>query len=127
MALELKTTSPDAGTSIAALDSALEVDAGDATIAIKKGRVVLSKSSAAAIALAAPTAGLPSAGGDDGRILQIVSITAAAHVITSSVRGFNGKGSSGTITFAANKGSATDLIAYNGDWYTLAGIGATVA
>lgn len=127
MALELKSSSPDAGTAVAALDSALEVDSGDATIAIKKGRVVLTKGSAAAIALAAPVAGLPSAGGDDGREIQIVSTTAFAHVITCSTVGFNGKGSSGTITFAANKGSSTTVIAYQGNWYTLAGIGATAA
>lgn len=95
---------------------------GDGAITAKGGNVLLTKGSAAAITLAAPTAGA-----DDGKELSIVGTTAFAHVITSGVDGFNAKGSSGTITFAASKGSSQTLVAYNGHWYTLGGVGSTIA
>lgn len=100
---------------------------GDGAIPIVPGIYHLTKGSAAAITLAAPTAGAASVGGHDGVIITVVSETAFAHVITGSVRGFNGKGSSGTITFGTAKGNTVTLIARNGDWFTLGAIGATVA
>lgn len=96
---------------------------GDGAITISPNALVmLSKGTAAAITIAAPTNTT-----HDGYIIRVFSSTAAAHVITCSTDGFNAKGSSGTITFAANIGSSTTIVAMGGHWYTLAGIGATVA
>jgi len=96
---------------------------GDGAITIAPFTLVkLSKGSAAAITLAAPTNTT-----HDGYIVIVFSTSAFAHVITGGVDGFNAKGSSGTITFANSIGSATVLVAMGGHWYTLAGIGATVA
>lgn len=95
---------------------------GDGAITIQNASVFLSKGSAAAITLAAPTAGT-----HDGIIIRVVAISAQAHVITGGVDGFNAKGSSGTITFGGAIGDSVTLVAYNGHWYTLAAINATVA
>src|SRR5262249_35010786 len=96
MATRLSSTSPDRGPFLEKLDDreSLQVISGDGAITILEGTVVLSKGTAAAITLAAPTAGAQSAGGDDGKVLRVVSTTAAAHVITSGTDGFNAKGSS---------------------------------
>lgn len=126
MSHKIATNSPDASTNVGKLDLGYENLAGDGTVSIKDGREVISKATAAAITLPPPTAGLPTAGGDDGKELTIVSSTAAAHVITCS-QGFNGKGSSGTATFAASKGSSVTLVAFNGQWYVSANVGATLA
>lgn len=76
--------------------------------------------------LAAPTAG--GAGvGQDGQIFELVTTTAQAHVITSSVDGFNAKGSSGTATWTAAIGNALKLLAYNGHWYAITKTGVTIA
>ncbi len=109
----ISSTSPDQGTAVAQIDSlyAVQVISGDGAITIKEGTVYLTKGTAAAITLAAPTAGLPSAGGDDGKELRVITTTAAAHVITSSVDGFNAKGSSGTATFTAAIGNAVTFSA----------------
>jgi hypothetical protein len=82
------------------------------------------KGSAAAITIAAPTDVV-----DDGKVLVLVSGSAYSHVVTSGTDGFNGKGSSGTITFAG-KGGRVILEANNGHWWTGVGTGlngATVA
>lgn len=125
----LSSTSPDQGTAVAQIDSlyAVQVISGDGAISIKEGTVYLTKGTAAAITLAAPTAGLPSAGGDDGKELRVITTTAAAHVITSSVDGFNAKGSSGTATFTAAIGNAVTFSAYNGHWYSEDKLNVTIA
>ena len=94
----------------------------DGAITAKGGVVVVTKGSAAALTLAAPVSGT-----DDGKTLTLTTTTAFAHVVTSPVRGFNGKGASGTVTLAASKGGGVQLVAYAGDWYTVANVGATVA
>ena len=95
---------------------------GDGAITIQNAVVVLSKGSAAAITIAAPTAGT-----HDGIVIEVIAISAQAHVITSAVDGFNAKGSSGTVTFTAAIGNAVTLRAYNGHWYTVNQTGVTVA
>ena len=99
----------------------------DITFPNYKSTWLVTKGSAAAITLAAPTTGGQNSGGHDGLVLSVISTTAFAHVITSAVRGFNGKGSSGTATFAAAKGSAVVLEAYNGDWWVRSVSGVTIA
>lgn len=102
--------------------NAVTVASGDGAIAVKTGTVVITKGSAAALTLAAPTVTT-----DDGKILRIVSTTGYAHVITGGVVGFNAKGSSGTATLGTAKGDGCTLIAYQGNWYSLTAINCTFA
>src|SRR5579859_5948396 len=60
---------------VLSLDGAITVTAG----ALKQ-MVNITKATAAAITIAAPVAGLPSAGGNDGQEIVVTSETAAAHV-----------------------------------------------
>lgn len=101
---------------------AVQAITGDGAITIQTGMVVLSKGSAAAITIAAPTAG-----DHDGIEITVVTLTAQAHVITQGTVGFNAKGSSGTVTFTAAIGNAVVLRAYNGNWYAVVKTGVTVA
>ena len=125
---KLKAGSPDIGTNISLLDVGFEVDAVNGTVGIKDGQLVITDAAAIALTLNPPVAGLPTATppGDDGKVLRIVSTTAAAHVITCS-QGFNAKGASGTATFGAAKGNGLILISYQGRWYVLASTGITLA
>lgn len=95
---------------------------GDGAITIQNAVVELSKGSAAAITIAAPTAGT-----HDGILIEVTTISAQAHVITCATDGFNAKGSSGTVTFTAAIGNTVVLRAYNGHWYTVNKNGVTVA
>lgn len=95
---------------------------GDGAITIQQASVFLSKGSAAAITLAAPTTVT-----HDGFIVRVVAISAQAHVITGSVDGFNAKGASGTATFGGAKGDSITFVAYGGHWYTLDKVNVTVA
>lgn len=95
---------------------------GDGAITIQNATVFASKGSAAALTLAAPTAGT-----HDGRIVRVVAISAQAHVITGGVDGFNAKGSSGTATFGGAIGDSVTFVAYNGHWYTLSKVNVTIA
>jgi hypothetical protein len=96
----------------------MENMSADGTVDIVNGTIYISKGSAAAITLAAPTDGT-----DDGKVLKFVSTTAYAHVITSPVDGFNAAGSSGTATFGAAKGNSIVLMALKGHWYVRSAIG----
>ena len=99
----------------------LEVKSADGAIASRIGKVVITKASAAALTLAAPLPGLPSAGGHDGQLLNIICITAFAHVITLPANKLNGN--KGTITFSAAVANNVQLEAYGGVWYITNGIG----
>lgn len=101
---------------------AIQAITGDGAITIQNALVVLSKGSAAAITLAAPTAGT-----HDGRTITVVATSAQAHVITSGVDGFNAKGSSGTATFGGAIGDSVTFKAHNGHWYTTSLINVTIA
>lgn len=98
------------------LDSILSANTYTAAGAItqKEGTVFLKAGSAAAMTLVAPTAGLPAAGGDDGRSLTIVSDDANAYTVTTPANGING--SKHVATWTAAEGNAIKLIAYNGAW-----------
>lgn len=95
---------------------------GDGAITIQNAYVVLSKGSAAAITLAAPTSGT-----HDGIVIEVISLTAFAHVITSGVDGFNAKGSSGTLTFGGAVGDSVRLRANGGHWYVVGKVNVTPA
>jgi hypothetical protein len=93
-------------TALDALDDMHGVEFHNAAgaITIKEGMVLVGGSGATALTLAAPRAGLPSAGGDDGKELVIVAVTAHAHTVNSTLA-----------TFAAI-GDVARLVAYNGAW-----------
>jgi hypothetical protein len=83
-----------------------------APITQKTGTVILTKGSAGAWTLAAPTAAT-----DDGKILTIIAGSAFAHTVITPANKLNG--SHTTVTFAA-VGDSVVLEAYNGVWYTRA-------
>lgn len=96
---------------------------GDGAITIaSRTRVFLSKGSAGAITLAAPTSGT-----HDGYEVVVVAISAQAHVITGGVDGFNAKGASGTATFGGAIGDSVTFVARGGHWYTTSLINVTIA
>ena len=102
----------------------VEVKSADGAIASRIGKVIITKTSAVALTLAAPLPGLPSAGGHDGQLLNIICVTAYAHVVTLPSNKLNGN--KATITFAAAVGNNVQLEAYNGVWYLTNGIGQTL-
>lgn len=72
--------------------------------------------------LAAPTATT-----DDGIEIEIITTTAAAHVVTAGAGKINGA-TNGTATFAAAIGNNVKLKAYQGVWYTVGTpLGVTIA
>lgn len=98
----------------------LQVASADGAITIKSGIVHITKSSACALTLAAPSKF------DSGKVLYVNSATAQAHTVTIS-GGLAGAGSGadvGTFGGAVNDGIA--LYAYNGAWYTLPGTNVNV-
>lgn len=100
-----------------------QIASADGAITIKEGVVAITKGSAAALTLAAPTAGV-----DDYKKLSIVSATAFAHTVTNTSPGFNGAGAAGDVgTFGAAAGNAIEVIAYQGTWYTTNLKGVTLA
>ena len=124
---QMATTSPDyeGGTSpLAAISAALsaldgignvQVKSADGAITITQGLVVITKSSTlAALTLAKPTAGLPSAGGNDGQVLRFISTTAKSHTVTTPTNGINGASTVITFTAAADY---LELTAYGTSWY----------
>jgi hypothetical protein len=111
------------GGSLQALDTCcwgLEIDAASGAIRATEGSVVITKATAAAMTLAAPTAGSPANGGDDGQRLKVFCIQAAAHTITTPSNAINGN--KHVVTFA-NAGDSVSFIAYNGVWYVLSTTG----
>jgi hypothetical protein len=73
--------------------------------------------------LAAPIAGDPSIGGDDGKIIRFTSTTAFAHKITSTGNLQTGTSSVNSVALAANAGASVTLKAYNGFWQIIASNG----
>jgi hypothetical protein len=96
-----------------------------AAIQATQGVFTITKGSAAAYTLAAPLAGFPSAGGQDGYVLLINSLTAYAHVVTVPSNVFNGN--KATATFAAAVGNAIKLVAKNGVWLVVQNNGVTLS
>ena len=75
-------------------------------------RYVITKAGVAAMTLAAPTAGA-----DDGLLIEISSATANAHTVTATGLYADGAGHVNLATFAANVGACLVLMAYQGKWY----------
>lgn len=98
------------------------VYAADGAIAIRSHTAVLTKATAAAMTLAAPTAGA-----HDGVVIDIISTTAQAHTVTYTA-GFNGGGTSTDVgTFGTAAGNGLRIVAYGGVWYTLNNVNVTLA
>jgi hypothetical protein len=91
----------------------------DGAIAVKTGTVVITKGSAAALTLAAPTVTT-----DDGKVLSIVGTTTFAHTVTTPSNIVNG--GKHLITYAA-AGDSVELTAYQGVWYSRALNGAVIS
>ena len=83
---------------------------GHGTASLKAGAVK-------AMTLAAPTAGLPSAGGQDGTRLTIIAEDAYAYTVTTPSNAING--SKHIATFGAAAGDNIEFIARNGVWWAV--------
>lgn len=119
----IPSTSPDFSTNLAAAinaGSGIEVELVSGAIGIVRGTAFITKAGVAVMTLA-----LPAVGTDDGKTLAIISTSANAHTITTPATGING--ALHIVTFAANIGSAIELKAYQGSWYTVSNIGATLS
>jgi hypothetical protein len=102
-------------------DGVATVYTADGAIATNSGIKVISKTSAAAMTLAAPAA--------DGDEITLIAGTAFAHVITATDLiddGVTG-GAKDTITLGAFVGACATLVAYNGHWVLKSKTVATVA
>ena len=90
------------------------------------GRYAITKAGVAALTLAAPTAGA-----DDGILIEITSTTAYAHTITTPAAGDiqdgNNNGYDTVMTFNAHKGASCLLCAYQGVWYVQSEIGCALS
>lgn len=105
------------------VDDAQVIASGDSAIAVQSGTVVITKGSAAALSLAAPTAE------QGGTRIRITSATAFAHVVTATGLLFDGAEATGddTATFAAFPGATIDLEAVNQKWNVVNAKAVTVA
>jgi hypothetical protein len=87
----------------------------DGALNVTTGLVVLTKGTAGAYTLAAPVVGV-----DDGKVVTIISGSAAAHVVTQTSPGFNGGGGASDVaTFGGAVGDGLVLVAYGGRWLVL--------
>ena len=97
--------------------------AADGAIGIYSHTAVITKGTAAALTLAAPTATT-----HDGVVITVVSSTAAAHTVTATTIGFNaGDAASDVGTFGGAIGDGLSFVAYQGEWYTLSNTNVTLA
>lgn len=101
---------------VASADGAITIpDRGSKTVFITKG-------SAAALTLAAPSTA------QNGVKITFASTTAYAHTVTAATIGFNDLGTSGDVgTFGAAKGNGFTCEAYAGDWFVTSNINVTFA
>ena len=94
-------------------------------IAIKEGVVFVTATGVDALTLATPTAGLQSAGGDDGRVLTVIDTGGHAHTITTASNKINGN--KHVATWNGTAASFAEFISYNGVWYLNASSGVTLS
>lgn len=90
--------------------------AASAALSVSSGNYYVTKGTAAALTLAAPTAGV-----QDGMLIKITSTTAAAHTLVATTLIESGGSGSPytTATFGAFIGSSITLRAYGGVWYVV--------
>lgn len=84
-----------------------------------EAKYAITKASALADTLAAPTTGAISAGGDDGKIIEIGNTTAFAHTITATGLFQTGDATTDVATFNAAAGGGLRLMAYGAKWVVL--------
>jgi hypothetical protein len=113
--------------SLGTLDAEYAVlpQAASAAVAIAPGLYPITKSGVAALTLAAPTAGLPSAGGHDGYTMTFMDTGGHAHTITTPASGING--SLHVATFGGSVPQFCTMRAYGGVWYVLQSSGVTLS
>lgn len=100
-----------------AVKTTVSAYADDGAISVASQVALLTKGTAQAMTLAAPTATT-----HDGVIIHIVSTTAAAHTITATTIGFNaGNTDSDVATLGGAIGDGLSVVAYQGEWYVLPG------
>ena len=73
----------------------------------------------------ADTLAAPTAGSQDGIVIQISSTTANAHTLTATGLLQTGTASVNVATFAAQAGAGMVLMSYNGKWIVLSSVGIT--
>lgn len=97
---------------------------GAVTIPARGRKIVfITKGTAAALTLAAPTATT-----HDGVEIVFVSTTAAAHTVTATTIGFNaGDAASDVGTFGGAIGDGLSVVAYQGEWYVTNNVNVTLA
>ena len=96
----------------------IEVASADGAITVRNCAVIITKGTAAALTLAAPT--------EDGLWLAFTSATAAAHTIDMASSGING-GSGDVGTFGGAIGDCVEIFSYNGHWYQRSNLNVTWA
>lgn len=106
---------PPAGAVLAGLDTnALQSISADGAIdvsaLVKKTTVVVTKATAAALTLAAPSKA------QDGLEVTILSATAAAHTVTYTAGFYGDTTASDVATFAAKAGASMTIVARGGTW-----------
>lgn len=89
-------------------------------VTVSSGTYVITKAGVAALTLAAPTAGV-----QDGTIINISSTTTNAHTLTATGLLQTGVAGVDLATFAAFGGAGLTLMAYNGKWVVLYSVGIT--
>ena len=106
-----------------ASDKGISTMTGDGAIPIASGIVMLTKGSAAAVTLAAPTAA------QNGTTIRIVSNSLFAHVVTfTGSTLWNGTtGAKITATFPAFKGAGLCVVASGGSWFLASNVATTIA
>ena len=98
------------------------VASADGAVAIQTGTVIITKATAAALTLGAPTSA------QNGTVIRFVSTTAAAHTVTAATIGFNaGDAAKDVGTFGAAIGNGFACVAYEGEWYVLYSTNVTFA
>lgn len=100
--------------------TALQLLTTNGALPVTAGLYVITKAGVLADTLAAPTAG-----SQDGIIIQIMSTTANAHTLTATGLFQCGTASVNLATFAANAGAGLTLMSYNGKWVVLYSVGIT--
>ena len=102
---------------------AYAVYAANGAISLYSHTAVITKGTAAALTLAAPTADT-----HDGVVITVISTTAAAHTVTATTIGFNaGDAASDVGTFGGAIGDGFSFVAYQGEWYVLTNTNVTLA
>ena len=92
----------------------------DSAISITSGVVRIGANvctTAIALTIPDPTAGLQEDGGDDGKRLTVVDTVGAAHTLTPTTPFGNGGANEAKATFSAVIGDSISLIAYGGFWF----------